>query len=284
LHLLRNNTGLSLIEILIAITLLAFVMLGVISITDDSMNTKLRVTTEDKEYMSVETAMSIMEWDFSHIYSPLYFAMRMMVQNTQDPNYLNLVERLQVNKNFDSIDEDGRPIPIFENPDKSTFEFFTSSNRRKFEDQRQSNYAWVRYAVEDVSIPSRLGEAYQGKALVRYYWANNPYSEERLDRGLVKPQILLKNVEELEIKYWDYSRREFLSSLDQITDGQFKIDGIRVKLNFKDGLGNERTLIRVFRCLFPRAIPNPQNLINPMQPGQTDQAGAGGNQSDDADD
>lgn len=264
---LLNHSGLSLLEILIAMTLLAFVMFGVISVTTDSTETKDRIVAEDREYMSVETAFTRMDWDFSHIYSPLFFGQRFVIKDNEQEKYLNLIERLQVNKQFTAIDEDGRPIPLFENPESYTFEFFTASNRRKFEDQRQSNFAWVRYTLidEDRDDSSINSEQSGSKALVRYYNANDPYSIDRLIIDEIKPQVLLNNVEELKFSFWDINKKDFVSSLDQVVDGFSKIYGIKVEVIIKDSLGVKRTLTRVFRSLFPYRAEDPPDVLKAIE-------------------
>jgi prepilin-type N-terminal cleavage/methylation domain-containing protein len=69
-----NDRGFTLIEVLIAILLLSFITIGVVTITENAMNTKDRTTQLNEDNLQIETAMSRFEWDFSQIYSPLYFS------------------------------------------------------------------------------------------------------------------------------------------------------------------------------------------------------------------
>lgn len=178
-----NQSGFTLLEILIAITLLAFITIGVVDITDNAAETKERTTEINANNLQIETAMSRFEWDFSQIYSPLYFGQPMNFGNQtgdvggidsgftgqaggnqaggqQGGNqvgnntmmlqyYEQLQLRFQQNEHFRAVSKDGMPIPRFHAPEKFVFEFFTSSNRRKVENQKQSHFAWVRYTLAD---------------------------------------------------------------------------------------------------------------------------------------
>jgi prepilin-type N-terminal cleavage/methylation domain-containing protein len=133
-RLVSNQTGFTLIEILIAIFLLAFVSLGIVSITSDSQLTKERTINKDRDNLQIETALSRFEWDFSQIYSPLYYSQRLQLAG--DPNGQQQVTPEQqqlfeaVNNRYIQMEtfafsnKDGVPVPRFYSPDKSTFEKF----------------------------------------------------------------------------------------------------------------------------------------------------------------
>ncbi len=183
--LISNQEGFTLLEILIAIVLLAFITMGVVSVTENAFDTKDRTTQVNKDNLEIETAMSRFEWDFSQIYSPLFFTTAMNFNQgannaadnvpadpdaftdpgnplsnsstTMAPN-LNpnlqayaeaLTNRLQTNEHFLGVSKDGALIPRNWAPEKNIFEFFTASNRRKLENTKQSHYAWVRYSLAE---------------------------------------------------------------------------------------------------------------------------------------
>ncbi len=182
----KNERGFTLLEILIAITLLAFITMGVISITDNAIGTKDRTNEMNKNNLAIESALARFEWDFTQIYSPLYFTTVMNLQagngaaatdNDGDgepdvpatapgqppvapaaqPNvqlqqyYEQVAERMQQNEHFSALSKEGLPIPRFYSPEKNIFEFLTASNRRKIENVRQSSFAWVRYGLTDMT-------------------------------------------------------------------------------------------------------------------------------------
>lgn len=292
-----NEHGFTLLEILIAITLLAFISLGVVNITENAVLTKERTTDVNENNLQIETAMSRLEWDLSQIYSPLYFSTVMNMNSNQQLGntngdttggtettgntnsggtppqanpylqqyYEQLVQRFERNEHFKSVSREGLPIPRFYAPEKGVFEFFTTSNRRKVENQKQSHFAWVRYSLAEQTqteaeegnpqIPKSL------KSLVRYFSADDPYSDKRIDvedDNRVKPAVLLRNVESLEFQYWDYQRRKWETSLRTIQDGESIVRGVKVLITWYDSFGNKRSTSRIFRTHWPMVTPQDQ--------------------------
>lgn len=304
-----NETGFTLLEILIAITLLAVITLSVVSITENSTQTMERTTEINANNLQIETAMSRFEWDFSQVYSPLYFS-TVMNLNTGLNNFSDgsdqgtnesgndvfeglqagnaaaanatvnpeleryqqeLSMRFERNEHFMAVSKEGLPVPRFISTEKDHFEFFTSSNRRKFENQKQSHFAWVRYALgnqdqtekeeANSNIPKGL------KSFIRYYSADDPYSEKRLnieDVERVKGATLLRNVESLEFQFWDYQKKKWETSLRSIQGGESLVRGVKILITWYDNSGNKRTAVRTFRHLWPMVAPkeqanNPQN-------------------------
>jgi hypothetical protein len=290
-----NEAGFTLLEILIAITLLAFITIGVVSITDDAAQTMERTTEINENNLQIETAMSRFDWDFSQIYSPLYFSTMMNMnpnqgvapgdtggfqEGTTQPGtnagntqglqinpylqqyYESLVNRFERNEHFMGVSKEGLPVPRFHNPEKDVFEFFTSSNRRKVENQKQSHFAWVRYTLGDQDqteeeesnneIPKGL------KSLIRYVSSDDPYSEKRInieDAEKVKGAVLLRNVEKLEFNFWDQDRRKWETSLRSIQGGENLIRGVKVLVTWYDSYGTKRSTARIFRTNWPMVTP-----------------------------
>jgi prepilin-type N-terminal cleavage/methylation domain-containing protein len=304
-----KQSGFTLLEILIAITLLAFITIGVVNITDNAAQTKERTTEVNENNLQIETAMSRFEWDFSQIYSPLYFSSVMnMNQNigvdgqpisgtqtngTQSgaaPGQVNpqlqqyyeqLISRFERNEHFISVSKDGHPIPRFYAPEKSIFEFFTTSNRRKVENTKQSHFAWVRYSLADqeqteeeesnTNIPKSL------KSFVRYFSADDPYGDQRInvqENQLVKAAVLLRNVEYLEFQFWDYQRRKWETNLRNIESGESLVRGVKLIITWYDSQGAKRSSTRIFRTLWPMVTP--QDQIQPVNTNAGIQAGAQG--------
>jgi prepilin-type N-terminal cleavage/methylation domain-containing protein len=315
-----NNRGFTLIEILIAITLLAFITIGVVSITQNAADTKDRTTEINKNNLQIETALSRFEWDFTQIYSPLYFSQVLDINRLADPfgananfvdangdglddntgrplnqtaaqispelqeYYQRLQQRFERNEHFSAVSQEGLPIPRFYSPEPSTFEFFTSSNRRKIENVKQSHFAWVRYSLgepilradeeKNPAIPPSL------KTLVRYFSADDPYGEKRLDpqdAAHVKGAVLLENVERLEFQFWDMQGRKWESNLRTIVGGENMLRGVRLSVTWYDSSGHKRTVQRIYRNHWPLEVPqdqltNPQPRTATTTPGTTREA------------
>jgi prepilin-type N-terminal cleavage/methylation domain-containing protein len=290
-----NDRGFTLIEILIAITIMAFMTMGVVSITQNAADTMDRTTVLNKNNLQIETALSRFEWDFSQIYSPMYFSSVLNLASAdqfgnsndrdgdgRDDNtgkqiapatplsphlqeyYQRLIQRFERNQHFGSLSKEGLPIPRFYSPDKTTFEFFTSSNRRKMENTKQSHFAWVRYSLGEAikrdnddeekneSIPQGL------KTLVRYYAADDPYDDNRIDPedvDHVKAAVLLENVESLDFQFWDMNARKWESNLRAVPGAENALRGIKLTVTWYDSTGFKRTASRIYRNHWPMVVP-----------------------------
>ena len=277
-----NQSGFTLIEILIAIFLLAFVSIGIVSVTSDSQRTKDRTIDKDRDNLQIETALSRFEWDFSQIFSPLYYSQRLQIagdpaQQTQEQQqqqqqitpeqqqvYEAVNNRYLQMETFAFSNQDGQPVPRFESTDKSSFEFFTSSNRRRIQNQKQSNYAWVKYTLVD-SPPQKdddvdpetagLNLPKTGKSFARFIQADDPYNDKRIDTDKLKAQILLNNVESVEFQFWDPGRLKFDSNLMTIQGGMHLLRGVKLIISWYDKTGNKRTATKIFRPLWPAVVP-----------------------------
>jgi prepilin-type N-terminal cleavage/methylation domain-containing protein len=294
---LGSERGFTLLEILIAISILALISLAVVSITENAALTKERTTEVNENNLQIETAMSRLEWDLSQIYSPMYFSTLLNMNAAQPFNqapdgqdtaggrlvpqttagaaggmgplaqqyFEQLVQRFERNEHFLGVSKEGMPVPRFYAPEKNVFEFFTTSNRRKVENQKQSHFAWVRYALaeqeqteaeeQNANMPKSL------KSLVRYFSPDDPYSEKRInieDVARVKGAVLLRNVEQLEFQFWDLQRRKWETSLRNIQGGESVIRGVRVLVTWYDSFGNKRSTARIFRTHWPLVTPQDQ--------------------------
>ena len=318
----KSESGFTLIEILIAISLLAFITIGVVTIVQNAGDTMERTTEINKNNLQIETALSRFEWDFSQIYSPSYFSTPLNMgasdqfgnsndlnndgRDDNNPNkqvtpaapvtpelqeyYQRLIARFEQNQHFGSVSKEGLPIPRFYSPEKNIFEFFTSSNRRKLENTRQSHFGWVRYSLGEAiqrnddeeknpNIPQSL------KTLVRYFSADDPYSDKRLDpedEEHVKGAVLLENVESLEFQFWDMNTRKWETSLRSIPGGESSLRGVKLMVTWYDSTGNKRTATRIYRNHWPMEVP--QDNVTPQQPGQTTTGQANGNADGSAND
>ena len=275
----NSQKGFTLLEILIAISLLAFITFGVVQITDDAVNTKERTVRINEDNLQIETALARMDWDITQTYSPLYFSSPMNFTannntgiNPEDgistqQNYVNMYReqlrnRFQVSQHFSAVSSEGIPVPRFYAPEKNFFEFFTSANRRKTQNSTQSHFAWVRYSLEDqvINTDEPRNEAIPSnvKNLVRYIANSDPWEDTRIDPenpDKVKKAVLLENVETLEFQFWDLDRRKWETSLRSIKNGENIIRGVKMKIVWYDESGVKRELTKVFRTHWPLVTP-----------------------------
>jgi hypothetical protein len=180
-----------------------------------------------------------------------------------------LALRLQTNEHFMNISKEGMPIPRFYAPEKNIFEFFTSSNRRKLENTKQSHFGWVRYTMgEPIDRTAdadpeleRVNEIPKGlKTFVRYYTSDDPYNPKRINPDAsgdqqIKGAVLLENVEKLEFQFWNLQTRKWETSLKAIANGESVLHGVRVLLTWYDSQGIKRSTDRIYRTHWPLVVP-----------------------------
>lgn len=282
----KNNqqSGFTLIEILIAVAILSFMSIAVFQITTESFDIKDSVTNEDREFLQVDRALERLNLDFTEIFTPLYFSHAYRSQN--QPNRFESrrdfnsqqaqAPKYEFSDKFKQVTHHTRPIPYFENPDPSTFIFFTASNRRKYTNIKESRYAWVRYGLMPMTREVEQHRQAGGQRLVRQVQAQNIYSREHR-WGEVQEQTLLNNVQRFIFEFWNPSTQRWVSSLELLNENRSRLALIKVTLEWIDPLGNEQVFSRVFRHYWTRYDPSideaayreaarPQN-----QRGETDQ-------------
>ena len=260
---IKSQSGFSLIEVLIATIMLAFVVYAATTISDSALRTTETVVTEDREYLQVITAFSRIKRDIEHIYSPLYFA-RKFEPSPGNPQDIQLAQYLsskfERNENFAFAIQSGLPVPVFKAEESSELKIFTLTNRRKTENSKQSRFAWVYYRLEDNESQE---ETKQGLfKLMREQAGENIYVAD--DTLFEKPKSfpLMDNVKSLKFEFWDQKNRKWKERLREIPQGASLIRGIKVILVWQDREGNERPEERIFRPLFPFFVPEDPNKIN----------------------
>ncbi|OFZ14470.1 MAG: hypothetical protein A2X86_15860 [Bdellovibrionales bacterium GWA2_49_15] len=247
--------GFTLLEVLIAITLLSLLMLGVYSLVNSSAITREHTLSEDKEFVEAETALYRLETDFALLYTPLLYTVRHMTKANQnsngpsgsEPPKDSALDKYETTERFPYISNKAIPIPALMNDDKSSFAFLCSGNKRNFESVKESNFAWVKYTLKAME-----GESNEPglMALVRYHLPLNPYSQE-FDWPSASPSVLLKNVKSLTFQFWDPQRKNFVDSLKATNSDQSLIRILKVVLEWVDKNQADHKIERIFRITWP---------------------------------
>jgi prepilin-type N-terminal cleavage/methylation domain-containing protein len=247
---LKNSSGFTLIEVLIAIVLLAFISLYTFKMVDTNLDTKDQVLKEDRLLLQTLTAISRIDSDFNQIYSPLYSTSK--ENPSADSNQL-YQDNSSPKGQFDGKAKNGILIPQFQSPDKSTLIFFTASNRRKMADAKDSRYNWVKYSIrrtdhsgEDAAEPKSTGD----QELVRQTITTNIYSDD-LNWSDVKAQVLLTNVKSVEFSFWDERTKKYVTSILELNENKNLIRSIKLNLVWIDEDNHEQKIEKNFRILFP---------------------------------
>lgn len=245
---ITNQSGFTLLEILISIALLAIMMTSIISITNSGIDTKEKILAEDAEITQVETALSRFSEDIYQIYSPLYFSSKEGARSRRfDEDKSTPKIKFSPTERFPLVSSKGQPIPLIESPDRQTLIFFSNSNRRKVRGSKESNYAWIKYAVRNMEGERNPDAPYE---LVRYFDPKNIYdSSFKFDD--LKASVLLKNIKSMELRYWDMDRKKFVDTIREISSENKIITGIELKLVWIDKLGLERKTDRIFTPQWP---------------------------------
>lgn len=252
---LRSQAGFTLIEVLIAITILAFLMVGVYTIVSNSIATKDRVLTEDKSFVQVMRALDRLQTDVAQLWSPLYahakynatIAREQAQQEQREfvPSKFVATERFP----FETVTGKGAPAVVSE--EKSEIIFFTAANRRKLQDSKQSRYAWVKHSLRKTdNVVTSDDQTPTGE----FEWIrtiqNTDLWEDRFNFDDIPPQVLLRGVKNLEFFFWDQRSEKFVDRLNDSSEKDvLKI--LKVKVTWIDTDGLEQIFERVMKPLWP---------------------------------
>lgn len=259
----------TLIEVMIAIVLLAFVVFGITAITDNSQATKDRTIQTDRDNLQIETAMARLDTDFSQIWSPLYFSQKFQgsFDPSTNPNILETIYLYERHPRLRLPNQDGLPIPIMRSPEKTEFMFLSMANRRKLQNQKQSRFMWIRYYLGDMpkddGAPNTGGtaagvasaEGQTGKALLRQIFPEDVWSKEEFDFENTRSSVVLANVESLEFNFWNPTTKKWDTNIKSAPDGELISRGVRFLATWYDSRGLKRSTERWLRPLWPNWLP-----------------------------
>ncbi|MDA8793848.1 prepilin-type N-terminal cleavage/methylation domain-containing protein [Bacteriovoracaceae bacterium] len=272
---MKNQSGMSLIEVLIAIFLLAVIMVSVIQSTSRSYEIKDFNINLNEENLALSAFYQRFSWDFGHIYSPRYHSNVFVSQDPNEPEKTvpgseEFLSRYQGNRNFSGPNDTGLPIPIFKSEQKNTFTFLTTGYRRKFINEKNSQFAWIQYGLkkfEEKPDDNSNDDATppEGETLVRRVYTQNPWTGEDIDFDNIKSQRILDGVTSLVFKFWDEERLKFVDSLREMNDGQSLIRAVKIEITYTDKEGEERTSSQIFLPLTLRFVPETEKELNSLR-------------------
>jgi prepilin-type N-terminal cleavage/methylation domain-containing protein len=246
----HSKAGFTLIEILIAIMLLAFISLYTFKMVDNSTDTKDRVLKEDQTLLQTLTAISRLDSDITQMYSPLFAYSK--ANPATDPNAV-YQDNASSKGTFDGKAKNGMIIPQFLSEDKSTLVFLTAANRRKVADAKESRYTWVRYSLRR-SEKSAAADADKvvkaDEEIVRQTISSNIYNSD-LNWSDVKAQVLLTEVKSVEFSFWDERTKKYVSSLQDLNENKNTIRSLKMDLVWIDENNNEQKISKIYRILHP---------------------------------
>lgn len=260
---MKKRDGFSLIELLIGVTLLSFIGLASIRVMNNSFRIKDTVLKEDAEFFQVETAMARLRADIEQIYSPLYYS-NVKVPGIQLPGQpLSSVdkEKFSRSERFAFESQTGHPVPIFTMPDRKSFEFMTTSNRRLLENSKQSEYAWVRYSLEnmnpdDLPEDEELPAGRQGlKKLVRSVSNRNIFEDAPNEIEKSKKFTLMSYVKDIKFLFWGPKKKKYLEDIKEVPNGKHLLRGVKVEITWINKQEQEEVISQTFRPIWPYYEP-----------------------------
>ena len=259
---IRSNSGFTLIEVLIAITILSLLMATMYTIVNDSTESKDQIISEDRDALQLVTALDRMEQDFAQFYSPLYYSAKYVKKTTGqgqrfgDPGQ-NEEEQVPdplasyvPSERFPAISNSADIIPKLDNESKTEIAFLTTSNRRILEDSKQSRYAWVRYSLrsstrEDAGL--KEGADYE---LTRAIETENIYNKD-FNWDSVKEYPILRDIKSFQFQFWNASTEKFVDRLELVAKDKETPRLIKILMVWINSDNNEVTIERTFRPLSP---------------------------------
>ena len=250
---ISNAQGFTLIEVIIAITVLSFISFSTYQMVDSNTTTKERVTTEDRQVVQTLAAIARLDSDVSQIYNPLFSAAKASAASADPSNpYAADDNSSLANGPFDGKTKTGALIPQFKSEDKSSVIFFTQSNRRKIADSKESRFAWVRYWLEPMEDdPDDPGKKHPGQyQMVRQVIPTDVYNS-NIDWSKARPQAILENVKSVEFSFWNEKTKKFTNSLQELNENKNIIRTLKVDIVWVNNDNNEQKINKVFRVLNP---------------------------------
>lgn len=258
---LNNQEGFTLIEVLVAITVLSLLMAMMYGIVQDSTETKDKITSEDRESLQLVTALERLELDISQLYSPLYFSApysKFSNENREteeednsedgDSKTIDPLSTFEPSERFPAITMSGDIVPALLNETKTELIFMSTSNRRILENAKQSRFNWIKYGLRSMTKETeRKGAQYE---LVRSVESENIYNKE-FNWDKVKEHVLLSEIKNFQFQFWDRETKKFVDSLNQLSKDKLTPRVIKVVIVWINKDDIEVEIERTFRPLFP---------------------------------
>jgi len=248
---LNSSAGFTLIEVLIATTILAFISFTTYQLINQNTDSKDKVISEDQDFLTVQSAFNRIESDFNELYSPLFFSSREKIKVNNDPYQETST---QLNSSFEGRVRSGQPIPIIEAENKSSFQFLSLVNRRKRTDMKETPFVWIKYSIRKSDEPELAQDGEKRKAgeneLIRQSITQNPFTT-TLNWSEAKTIILLKNIKNLEFQYYDTKNKKFISNLSELNENKNALRLLKIKMTWINQDHNEINFEKNFRVIQP---------------------------------
>ena len=222
----RRNPGFTLIELIISMTILAFISLGVYQLTANSFEMREKLEAEADFYNTIRTALAQMERDVLMIYTPQVGALpRQLAQATVPGQQGQGSGQTAGEPPFDPGVSTPFWGPLFNRfgvrpsrlqGEAGKISFISSSHVRLFKDSHETEFAKITYALEDDRL-SRGADGSVPKALVRYE-DHDAFTDDGRPSETNARYVLLVPVVSLKFTFLDGRNDQWQNNWD--TDGR----------------------------------------------------------------
>jgi prepilin-type N-terminal cleavage/methylation domain-containing protein len=227
---MRKQAGFTLVEILIAMTILAFIAMAVYENTTQSFALRDSVEQEGDFYNSLRVSLDILGRDITHIYTPQAEALPGNVGKAPQPNQPGqpgqqptgsfLPGQNSSNVAGEALTFWGEPInaqgvrPSRLNGEETKLTFVIDSHVRLFRDSQESDFAKITYTLGDDKLPAN-GVNARGKVLIK---KEDPtvfdFQDEKKDSETEVSTVLLDNIKSLKFEYLDGEKDRWYTRWD----------------------------------------------------------------------
>lgn len=210
--------------------------------------TKERTLSEDRQFLQVQTAMQRMAQDFAQAYSPLYHSyVASSRPNRERRGQGQSAHRPYRTTTFPRTTYQGLQVPVVVNEENGAISFLTTSNRRKIQNSKESQYAWISYSLENNPDDDKRADA----VIIRRVLSTDPYTEDVIREDTFTEQRLLDNVSSLRFEFWDSQRKRFVERTRNMSSEIHLLRAVRANIVWVNEQGQEESFERIFRPFFP---------------------------------
>lgn len=254
----KNQSGFSLLEVLVGLFLITFISLGMVSTIDTVSSGLETLSKEDPPYYQVESFFQRFQQDLNSLYTPLYFTVEEQknAQNNRDSRFeTNVYDKSET---FPKVANNAQPIPVILNPEKNTLIFLVNNHKRVLKNSKQSNFAWIRYSVKaDDNISEEEGAKDYPNMITRSVISENIFGPQ-FDWTNIKEAPILPNVKSMTISYWKKDegsigiKGKFVDNIELLNEDKYMPRLFKITVIWKNPESEEREFNRIFRVNWPR--------------------------------
>lgn len=257
-----KNSGFTLLEVLIAMTLMVFISIAIYQATTKTFELRDILSVEGDFFSEIRLSMGIMENDVGMLYSPvIIIPPEKTPSNAQTPpTQAQDNAPAEIASKFwgGFADNTGIRHMRFIGSDNS-MSFVTTSNIRVYKNSIESIFKKVVYRIESEQRDENTDESMAGTMVLVKTENPNAFDTEEDEGNLLKKYSLIHGVKKLQFRYYRKEKDDWFKNWDSETDNFKNIypDVIEVEIEV---IGPQR---HAFEGKFKFRPEIPLNGLNP---------------------